>query len=428
MRVIATLLVCLTAFTASADAIQDVRNAELAFAKAFADRDAARFFSYVADDATFLSGTTTSIGKTQVMERWSRYFSDPRAPFSWMPERVSVSADGTLGLSTGPVFTPDGKHIGDFLSTWRRQANGSWKIVFDSTGPGPATTKEHVMPVEESFVTTPDGVKLYARKTGRGRTTVIAPLDYVFFDEFKQLGDVATIITYDMRNRGRSTRAADKSTWTIEQDVRDLEAVRAHYKVDQFIPVGFSYLGKMVMIYAATHPERVSRVIQLGPAANRGVNPASPADPNFGASAADLERWQTMQREGAEQKTPREYCVAQWNVLRHYMTGTAEGAARFDVAGTCALDNEWPVNANAVFAVLLAHPRVLSADELKKISMPVLTLHGTKDRTAPIEGGRAWAAAVPNGRLVPVEGAAHMLWLDDPLTVFAAMRAFIRGD
>lgn len=323
------------------------------------------------------------------------------------------------------MFTPDGKHAGDYLSTWRKQADGSWKIVFDSTGPGPAVTKEHVMPVEEGFVTTPDRVKLYARKTGRGRNTLIVPLDFVFFDELEQLGDVATIITYDMRNRGRSTRSADKSTWTIEQDVRDLESVRAHYKVEQFIPVGFSYLGKMVMIYAATHPERVSRVIQLGPAANRRIEPRRP-DADFGASAADMERWQTMQREGAEQKSPRDYCVAQWNVLRHYMTGTAQGAARFDVAGTCALENEWPANTNPVFAVLLANPRALTADELKKIAMPVLTLHGTEDRTAPIEGGRAWAAEVPNARFVPVEGAAHMLWLDDPLTVFANMRAFIR--
>ena len=276
-------------------------------------------------------------------------------------------------------------------------------------------------------MTTPDGVKLYTRKTGRGRATLIVPLDYVFFDEFRQLGDVATVITYDMRNRGRSTRSADKSTWTIEQDVRDLESVRAHYKLEQFIPVGFSYLGKMVMIYAATHPERVSRVIQLGPAANRMLAPG-PADRDFGASAADVERWQEMRAEGAEQKSPRDYCIAQWNVLRHYMTGTAAGAARFDVAGSCALENEWPVNTNPVFAELLKHPRVLTPEELKKISMPVLTIHGTKDRTAPYEGGKAWAAEVPNGRLITVEGAAHMLWLDDPMTMFSAIRQFIRGE
>jgi pimeloyl-ACP methyl ester carboxylesterase len=35
---------------------------------------------------------------------------------------------------------------------------------------------------------------------------------------------------------------------------------------------------------------------------------------------------------------------------------------------------------------------------------------------------------LPNARLVTVEGGAHQSWADDPVTVFAAVRAFLRGD
>ncbi|HEX8617260.1 MAG TPA: DUF4440 domain-containing protein, partial [Thermoanaerobaculia bacterium] len=124
--------------SAAADAMDDVRQTEIAFAKAFADRDKTKFFSFVADDATFLSETATLRGKEAIVAAWSRYFSRPQAPFAWGPDRVSVSSDGTTGLSSGPVYLPNGMHVGSFVSTWRKQADGTWKIVFDSSGPGPA--------------------------------------------------------------------------------------------------------------------------------------------------------------------------------------------------------------------------------------------------------------------------------------------------
>jgi ketosteroid isomerase-like protein len=118
----------------AADRADEVRQTETAFAKAFADRDAAKFFSFVADDATFMGQKKTMSGKAEVVKVWSEYLKAAQAPFSWKPERVAVNASGDLGLSTGPVYDGSGKHIGDFISTWTRQADGSWKVVFD--GPG----------------------------------------------------------------------------------------------------------------------------------------------------------------------------------------------------------------------------------------------------------------------------------------------------
>jgi hypothetical protein len=43
----------------AADPVDEVRRAEVAFAKAFADRDQAKFFSFVLDDASFLGGLRT---------------------------------------------------------------------------------------------------------------------------------------------------------------------------------------------------------------------------------------------------------------------------------------------------------------------------------------------------------------------------------
>ena len=412
------------AATAAASPVDQVRDAEVAFAKAFASRDKAAFFARVADDATFLSPGRTLRGRQQVIEGWSRLLEAPEAPFSWAPDRVSVSADGNLGLSTGPVYDPKGAHSGDYISTWRREANGQWKIVFDSSGPGPAPLAENALKVEEGFVTTPDGVKLFYRKIGRAPVTAIVPLDFMLFDQVKQFANVATIITYDLRNRGRSGRAKDVK---IQDDVRDLETVRQHFKLEKFVPIGFSYLGKMVMLYAAEHPQRVSRVIQLGPLGNRPVQ--LPIANDFGAPESVIAAWQQAQNPEFAAKNPREACLAVANLMAYYMAGNPKNAARFDVAGACAHENEWPVNLHPHFASLLASPNAeLDTERLAKITVPVLTIHGPKDRQAAYEGGVTWAKSVPDGRLVTIEGAAHALWLDDPATLGASIRQFLRGE
>lgn len=113
---------------------EQVRQAEIAFAAAFRDRDKDRFFAMLAEDAVFLGPQKTLRGKQQVIATWSRFFADAAPPFSWTPERVEASADGSLGLSTGPVLDPAGKQVGTFSSIWRRQPDGSWKVAFD--GPG----------------------------------------------------------------------------------------------------------------------------------------------------------------------------------------------------------------------------------------------------------------------------------------------------
>lgn len=138
MRVLAlTLTVVILGFPLYADDAAGARQAEVAFAKAFADRDAAAFFSLVADDAKFFGKTKTLSGKAAVVEGWSAYLKDPKAPFSWRPERVETNAAGDLAFSTGPVFDAAGNHIGNYASVWQKQNDGTWKIVFDGP-PAPA--------------------------------------------------------------------------------------------------------------------------------------------------------------------------------------------------------------------------------------------------------------------------------------------------
>jgi ketosteroid isomerase-like protein len=109
---------------AAADRAEEVRATEIAFAKAFADRDETKFFSYLADDAQFLGRRNTMHGKQEVIAGWSEFFKPAVAPFRWEPDRVVTNAAGDLGFSNGPVFDAARLQTGTFTSTWLRQLNG----------------------------------------------------------------------------------------------------------------------------------------------------------------------------------------------------------------------------------------------------------------------------------------------------------------
>jgi ketosteroid isomerase-like protein len=110
---------------------RQVLAAESSFAATMAQRDFAAFGAFVADDALFFPRQGVLRGKASVLEAWRRYFEGPNAPFSWRPETVEVLDDGSLALTSGPVFDPGGRVVSTFSSIWRREADGRWRVIFD---------------------------------------------------------------------------------------------------------------------------------------------------------------------------------------------------------------------------------------------------------------------------------------------------------
>jgi ketosteroid isomerase-like protein len=119
----------------NAELKEQVRRTEIAFAKTMADRDPAKFSSFLANETIFMSNGRATRGAKQVAERWKGFFEGARAPFSWEPEYVEVLDSGALAMSSGPVRDPNGKRIGTFNSVWRREGKGRWKIVLDNGCP-----------------------------------------------------------------------------------------------------------------------------------------------------------------------------------------------------------------------------------------------------------------------------------------------------
>jgi len=296
-----------------------------------------------------------------------------------------------------------------------------------------ADTASEAPPVEEGYVEAADGVRLFYRKVGDGPQPVFLPADLFLHPAFDRLAEGRTLYYYDMRNRGLSDSVTAEQANSIQQDVEDLETLRAHFGLERTDLVGFSYLGLMVMMYAKAHPEHVRRVVQLGPVAMRfGTEyPEGLRSGDYYAAmdSTALAELRKVQAEGLPFTDPGEYCRRERAVTSLALVGDPANVSRLS-DDVCDKPNEWPAHLAGHFGRHFASVQALElapADFAGLGGVPVLTIHGTLDRNAAYGGGREWALTLPDARLVTVEGAAHCAWADDPGRVFGAIEAFLGG-
>jgi pimeloyl-ACP methyl ester carboxylesterase len=150
-----------------------------------------------------------------------------------------------------------------------------------------------------------------------------------------------------MRNRGRSDAVSDSTTITIGKDVEDLETIRRHFGIERAQLVGYSYLGMMVIMYTMAHPERVERVIQLGPVPRQWDTPypahLTHRGPIPGVDSVEARRVRELAQNGFSASHPKEYCELLWSVSRFGLVSDPERVDRLG-ASRCDMPNEWPIN------------------------------------------------------------------------------------
>lgn len=119
---------------------QQVICAETGFSRAAEARDREAFLGFVDPDARFLYAEIVA-GRDAIGAAWARALSSDGPLMRWRPAMVAVSADGQLAVSRGPYratsVDADGRTVqrwGHFISTWRRNAEGRWLVLFDTGG------------------------------------------------------------------------------------------------------------------------------------------------------------------------------------------------------------------------------------------------------------------------------------------------------
>jgi pimeloyl-ACP methyl ester carboxylesterase len=285
--------------------------------------------------------------------------------------------------------------------------------------------------MSEEFITTPDGVRLFVQKDGGGSNAVVIPNAAYMFEDFRYLASGRQVVSFDLRNRGRSDAVTDPTRLKrgIHHDVEDLEAVRRHAGMDKVDVIGHSYVGMVVALYALKYPEHVNRVVMIGAVQPdpKKQYPAylTGADQTMAEVFAKLAE---IQKEGPG-ADPALFGEKVWSIMKVLYVTNPDDADKITWS-VFHLPNETFSNVMKHYNENLLpsmHGLNLNSEHFAKMQMPVLVVHGTRDRNAPYGGGREWALLLPNARLITVEGGAHVPWIESP-RVFDSIRRFLDGE
>ena len=283
-------------------------------------------------------------------------------------------------------------------------------------------------------VRTDDGVLLHTELGGRADARLTVVLVHGFaarLDEFEPqrttLRGRARVVLYDQRGHGRSGWRGPRSA-TIERLAQDLACVvDAVPLADRVILVGHSMGGMAVLALARQRPDliadRVAAVALLSTSAGHLAQAAVPpalahAMVRSGMATACLwllwalaplidlvaplrtrlgRRW--LRRRLFGRPSPPDDAVAK---MARMWTETSQGLAA------------------ALYPAMVAYDATDALEVLRGV--PVLVLTGTDDTTIPARHAERLARGLgPDGRLVTVAGAGHMVNLTHPDVVNAAL-------
>ena len=122
-----------------------LKQLEGEFMKAAADKGSQGYMSYYADDAVEVpNGAALIRGRVEIAKGMG-FLDDKNNQLLWTPVGADISSSGDLGYTYGTFEfhskDKDGKALvdyGKYTSIWKKQTDGSWKVVLDMGNASPA--------------------------------------------------------------------------------------------------------------------------------------------------------------------------------------------------------------------------------------------------------------------------------------------------
>ena len=270
-----------------------------------------------------------------------------------------------------------------------------------------------------TFATAKDGTKLYYKDWGKGRPVVLLhgwPLTGDTFDDAAiALADQGyRSIIPDRRGFGRSAQPWDGYDYDTFAD--DVAAILDAAGIKEPVAmVGFSMGGGEVARFQTRYPGRTSAAVLISAVVpymlKTGDNPNGVPQATFDAMTAGI-------KQGRE----------------HFFTGFFKD---FFGVGTLSspvseevLRNSWRQAMMAGLRPTLAAAQAFATTDfrpdLTSFTVPTLIIHGTADKTVPIDAtARESARAIPGARLIEYDGSAHGLFAIDKERLIGDLTAFL---
>jgi esterase len=232
-----------------------------------------------------------------------------------------------------------------------------------------------------------------------------------------RLADRYRVIAIDVRGRGES-QWGPPADYNIPNYVEDLNAFIEALAIERVSLIGNSMGGRISILYAANHPERVERIVlnDIAPS----IDPAVTARIN--RNVID---------------TPTEFENLD-EVVRFYrnnpsMTGLAgyrgtilSEAARWSVKPTPAGRLTWKIDP-ALRGSSSGQMPIRQLDlwpQFEALSIPVLIVRGSDSEVLPLATAQQMCQRARNARMIEVPDVGHLPSLIEP-DVLAALREFL---
>jgi len=204
------------------------------------------------------------------------------------------------------------------------------------------------------------------------------------------------VVTYDRRGFGRSDKP--HTGYTYDTLTEDLHTLLTELDLRDVTLVGFSMGGGEVARYFSTYgAERLHSVVFASAVPPFMAHlPGNPEGPLEETQAATMTAQLTASSDGFYDDFTREFFSVD-GVLQVTEEQRQEALALCHQASK-----------TAALACMAAFGHTDFRDDLTKVSVPALVLHGDGDATVPFEGsGRRTHEALPGSQLVVLAGAPH---------------------
>jgi len=272
-----------------------------------------------------------------------------------------------------------------------------------------------------STITTKDGTEIYYKDWGEGQPIVFShgwPLSADDWDTqmlfFLKHG--YRVIAHDRRGHGRSSQTSDGHDMDHYAD--DLAELTAHLDLKDAIHVGHSTGGGEVVRYLGRHGEsRVAKAAIISAVPPLMVK--TPANPGGLPKSA----FDDLQAQLAASRTKFYFDIA---------SGPFYGFNRPGAKASEAVIRNWwrqgmMGGAKAHYDGIVAFSQTDFTEDLKKITVPVLVMHGDDDQIVPYaDAGPLSAKLLKNATLKIYPGFPHGMPTTEADTINADLLDFLR--
>jgi len=227
-----------------------------------------------------------------------------------------------------------------------------------------------------------------------------------FIDGLSRIGRV---VTFDKRGTGLSDRSLGAGS--LDERMDDVRAVMDAAGVERAALVGMSEGGPLSMLFAATYPDRVERLVLYASFARAVSGPDYPhgVSPEFAHTFADA-------------------IAALWGTGEILAANAPDSPPGVDALASAGRFERSASTPGVAAAIMRANIDIDVRDILPTIGVPALVLHCDRDPFISVEHSRYLATHIPGATYVELEGDFHVSWRPERYApALEAIEEFLTG-